>query len=122
MEYVIRDLEEIKASMKNRTQTIDYKRLSKTGNANTSMQIVEDALSKVHCKYMLEIGESIVCSKPVNRELHCALTRTLSLLEKTKKEIANSMIKTGDSPITDEHLKSIMDALGYRTNREEREQ
>lgn len=117
MNYVIKDLEEIKAVVQNRAGTIDHKKLSKTGNSNTSMQILEDSLSKVHCHYMLEISQSILCNTPINKELHTSLTKALDLFEKTKGEIANTMTKTQNDPITNDHLYSIMHSLGYITNK-----
>ncbi|KAI5189456.1 hypothetical protein NEMIN01_0519 [Nematocida minor] len=115
MEYVVKDLEEIRNTVRNRTQTIDKKRMAKDTHSSIVIKIVEDALSKVYCKYMLEIANSIVCNKPIDKSLHVSLTRTLKLFEKTKEEISKTMGKTNRDPIKAEHMQSVIDKLQYST-------
>ncbi|KAI5165425.1 hypothetical protein NEIG_00964 [Nematocida sp. ERTm5] len=113
MNHIIEELKSVKKAAESRTNTLNKSKISKRMKYDILLQILEDSLSKVHCKYMLDITNSIMCNAPINKILHTELTRTLELFEKTKKEVLKTIKRTGKDPITDDYIGQVVDILQY---------
>ncbi|EHY66303.1 hypothetical protein NEAUS04_1484 [Nematocida ausubeli] len=113
MNYVIQDLECVRKAALSRTNSINTSKLTKKMKYDVLVQIIEDALSKVHCKYALDLTNAIVCNTPVNSEMHVELTKTLELFKKTKKEISKTIKRSKVDPITEEYISHVLRVLEY---------
>lgn len=113
MEHVIKELAAVKKAVAKRTDSLKEKKVNDSSTHKVLFSLVEDALSKVYCKYALDLTQSVVAGAPSDKALHQRLDKTLQLLKKTKEIVHSYIQETEQDPIPEAYLVEAIQALDY---------
>ncbi|KAI5188539.1 hypothetical protein NECID01_0152 [Nematocida sp. AWRm77] len=116
MEHVIKELCVLKKAAKKHNKAVEKKEVDKMSPHKALFFLVEEALSKVYCKYALDLVESLVSNRPSDMSLHKKLDRTLQVLKKTKELVDAYIQATESDPIPHEYISTVLSDLGYTPN------